>query len=216
MRMQPLPCNTSNASSLHQGVPDLPWKATFILLNEVPLKRTGSFCAVSFVACTWAFSSPGYSTVFDGGIVHMRGSIAAEACSVSTGDRDFIVDMGEFRSNQFEGVGSYASPVAFDITLAECDSSVSKRVAINFLGISDDKDPLVLRAGYGINPASGVGLAIFDSEGNIVPPNVMHLIGDYSSRGERSLHFIARYRATSHQITGGNADAFAWLTLSYL
>lgn len=146
----------------------------------------------------------------------MRGAITAEACSVSTGDRDFFVNMGEFRSNQFEGLGSYAPPVSFEITLTECDKDVSTRIAINFLGVSDGKDPLVLKAGSGINAASGVGLAIFDSEGNILPPNALPRIIDYFSRGERSLRFIARYRATSYQVTGGNADAFAWLTLSYL
>lgn len=179
------------------------------------MKTTALFYAVSFLVCTYAFASHTYSVVVDGGMVHMRGAITAEACSVSTANRDFFVNMGEFRSNQFSGLGSYAPPVPFEITLTECDVEVSKRIAINFLGVSDGKDPLVLKAGSGINSASGVGLAIFDSEGNIIPPNALPYTVNYLSRKERSLRFIARYRATSYQVTGGNADAFAWVTLSY-
>lgn len=153
--------------------------------------------------------------VIDGGMVRLRGAITAPACTVAAGSGNQIVEMGQLRSNQFAGLGSYASPVPFELSLTQCSTAVYEQVAITFLGVSDGKDPLVLRAGQGANAATGVGLAIFDSTGDIIPPNAQPRSLGYLSNGDTPLHFTARYRATSRQVTGGNADASAWFALSY-
>lgn len=145
----------------------------------------------------------------------MRGSIAAPACSVSAGSEAQVVDMGQFRSNQFGELGSYASPVPFVIDLTDCNASMRERVAIAFKGISDGKDPLVFRTGNGADMRPGVGLAIFDSQGDIIPPNALPRTVASLPRAEMSLHFTARYRATSRLVSGGNADAWTWFTLTY-
>jgi len=186
----------------------------FITISEVLLKTTALLRAVSFLACASSFASNQLPVIMDGGRVQMRGAIAAAACSVSA-NQSFFVKMGTFRSNQFDGLGSYAPSVPFEIALDECNTEISERITVNFLGIPDGKDPLVLQAGGAVNSASGVGVAIFDSDGNIIRPNGLPHEVVYRKGEERSLHFFARYRATSYQVTGGNADAFAWLTLSY-
>ncbi|MBZ7195143.1 fimbrial protein, partial [Klebsiella oxytoca] len=33
--------------------------------------------------------------------------------------------------------------------------------------------------------------------------------------GPTTLHFVAKYRATGHQVTGGAANAQAWFSLTY-
>ncbi len=156
-----------------------------------------------------------HHVVIDGGITHFRGVLTAEACTVSTDSRSQTVNMGQLRSNQFSGVGSLTSPVGFTIRLTECSTAVSDQVGVTFFGVTDGKDPKVLKAGEGMNAATGVGLALFDEQGQIIVPNMQSLIWSRLHEGDNSLRFHARYRATSRQVTGGNADAFTWFALTY-
>ncbi|EFN4431320.1 TPA: fimbrial protein [Escherichia coli] len=156
-----------------------------------------------------------HHVVIDGGITHFRGVLTAEACTVSTDSRSQTVDMGPLRSNQFNGVGSLTSPVSFSIRLTECSTAVSDQVGVAFYGVTDGKDPQVLKAGEGSSAATGVGLALFDEQGQIIVPNTQPRIWNRLHDGDNSLRFHARYRATSRQVTGGNADAFTWFALTY-
>lgn len=157
----------------------------------------------------------GWNVVIDGGITHFRGGLIAEACTVSTDSRHQTVDMGQLRSNQFRGVGSLTSPVGFSIRLTECSTAVSDRVVVTFTGVTDSRDPQVLKAGEGVNAATGVGLAIFDEQGEIVVPNTQPRVWSHLHEGDNRLQFLARYRATDSQVTGGNADALTWFELTY-
>lgn len=156
-----------------------------------------------------------HNVVIDGGIAHFRGSLTAEACTVSTDSTSQTVNMGQFRSNQFNGVGSLASPVSFTVRLTECSTAVSSHAGVTFFGVVDGKDPLVLKAGMGANAATGVGLALFDERGEIITPNSQPRVWSQLGEGDNSLRFHARYRATSRQVIGGNADAFTWFALTY-
>lgn len=162
-----------------------------------------------------ALAGDRHHVVIDGGITHFRGSLTAEACTVATDSQNQTVDMGQLRSNQFSGVGSLTSPVGFSIRLTECSTAVSDQVGVTFFGVTDGKDPLVLKAGEGVNAATGVGLALFDEQGQIIAPNTQPRIWSRLHEGDNSLRFHARYRATSRQVTGGNADAFTWFALTY-
>lgn len=156
-----------------------------------------------------------HHVVIDGGMTHFRGVLTAEACTVATDSRSQTVNMGQLRSNQFSGVGSLTSPVGFSIRLTECSTAVSDQVGIMFIGVTDGKDPQVLKAGEGVNAATGVGLALFDERGQIIVPNMQPRVWSRLHEGDNSLRFHARYRATSRQVTGGNADAFTWFALTY-
>jgi len=156
-----------------------------------------------------------HHVVIDGGIAHFRGVLTAEACAVSTDSRSQTVDMGQLRSNQFSGVGSLTSPVGFSIRLTECSTAVSEQVGVTFFGVTDGKDPQVFKAGKGVNAATGVGLALFDEQGQIIVPNTQPRVWSRLHEGDNSLRFHARYRATSRQVTGGNADALTWFALTY-
>ncbi|EBO9655749.1 fimbrial protein [Salmonella enterica subsp. enterica serovar Berlin] len=162
-----------------------------------------------------AFARDNQFATIDGGIVRMRGAIIAATCSIFTDNDKQIIEMGKLRTNQFGGYGSYTPAVPFSIKLADCQPTNKGKIAITFSGIADGKDPLVLRAGTGINAARGVGVAIFDNKDNIVPPNsISQPISDMQGN-DIVLQFTARYRATSGYVTGGNADAWTWLTVSY-
>lgn len=178
-------------------------------------KQLCASVALLLMASGEALAGNRHHVVIDGGITHFRGVLTAEACTVSTDSRSLTVNMGQLRSNQFSGVGSLTSPVGFSIYLTECSTAVSDQVGVTFSGVTDGKDPLALKAGEGINAATGVGLALFDEHGQIIAPNTQPLAWNRLHEGDNSLRFHARYRATSLQVTGGNADAFTWFTLIY-
>ncbi|WP_409231233.1 fimbrial protein [Serratia bockelmannii] len=171
--------------------------------------------ALLLMVSTGALAGNRHHVVIDGGIAHFRGVLTAEACTVSTDSRSQTVNMGQLRSNQFSGVGSLTSPVGFSIRLTECSTAVSDQVGVTFFGVTDGKDPQVLKAGEGVNAATGVGLALFDEQGQIIVPNMQPRVWSRLHEGDNSLRFHARYRATSRQVTGGNADAFTWFALTY-
>lgn len=145
----------------------------------------------------------------------MKGGIISTGCSVSVGDTVKIVNMGEFRSNQFAGVGSYSESIPFHITLYECKKEILQQLTITFKGIADGKDPLVFKSGEGDEVVSGVGLAILDLNGEIIPPNTPFHLAFREINEVSELHFSSRYRATSRQVSGGNANTLIWFSLSY-
>jgi len=157
----------------------------------------------------------GHPVFIDGGNVHLRGAITAETCSISTGHGMTVVDMGQLRSNQFSGIATYGPPVPFSLFLTGCRRDINDRIAITFQGVADGKDPQVLEVKPGINTASGVGLAIFDRDGEMITPNALPHTVVAVNNNPLTLRFIARYRATSRHVVGGQADVWTHFTVSY-
>ncbi|HEM7145534.1 TPA: fimbrial protein [Providencia stuartii] len=152
---------------------------------------------------------------FPGGGMRFQGELIAEACSVETSDRSLIVNMGQLRTNMLNASGQDTDPVIFDIHLRECSAVASEYVSITFAGIANDKNPAIFAIDNGPNTATGVGLAIFDSKDTLIPINSSPRKIERVSNGDMTLHFVAKYRATSDQITGGKADAQALFSLTY-
>lgn len=76
-----------------------------------------------------------------GGDVEFQGAVVNAACAVDAGSEDLTVEMGQVRSNEFHGLGSWTDPQAFTITLKDCDTTVSQQVSVAFRGLTDGKDP---------------------------------------------------------------------------
>lgn len=162
------------------------------------------------------FAGASYHVIIDGGALRLRGALVAPACTVATESRNLTVDMGQIRSNQFHGAGSDALPVPFFIRLTDCTTVASQNVGITFWGQSNAVNPHILRITPHINAAQGVGIALFTAKGESVYPNTtlpaVHTLHD----GDNRLQFIAKYRATQPEVTGGIAEATAWFSLTYL
>ncbi|MBP6123885.1 MULTISPECIES: fimbrial protein [Providencia] len=150
-----------------------------------------------------------------GGGMRFQGELIAEACSVDTSDRMLTVNMGQLRTNMLHAPGQDTAPVIFDIHLRECSNAVSESVSITFSGVANDKNPDIFSIGEGPDTATGMGLAIFDSKNTLIPINSSPRKISQLSNGDMTLHFIAKYRATSYQITGGKANAEALFSLTY-
>ena len=62
---------------------------------------------------------------------------------------------------------------------------------------------------------SSIGVALFDKEDRLIPLNSPAGAWSRLYTGPTTLHFVAKYRATGHQVTGGAANAQAWFSLTY-
>lgn len=150
-----------------------------------------------------------------GGSMRFQGLIMASSCHVEAGDRQMTVNLGQISSNRFHAVGEDSNPIPFAIHLQDCSTAVSQHVGVTFHGVADGKNPDVLSVGEGPGIASGIGIALFDSQGQQLPLNrpAERWISLY--RGPTTLNFVAKYRATGRQVTGGAANAQAWFSLTY-
>lgn len=157
-----------------------------------------------------------WTTELPGGGMRFQGLIIAEACKVETSDIQMTVNMGQVRSNAFHSTGEDVNPVAFDIHLQDCDAAVSQRIGVAFYGVPDNRNPDILSIGKGPGSADGLGIALFDTNGNLIPLNTPASGTVRIYDGPTTLHFVAKYRSTAQRVTGGVANAQAWFSLTYL
>ncbi|OAT36728.1 fimbrial protein [Proteus myxofaciens] len=151
-----------------------------------------------------------------GGEMRFYGELIAEACSVAISDQSMIVNMGQLSTNKLTAPGQDSDPIKFDIHLQECNHEISKFVSITFLGVANDINHDILSVDNGDDSAKGVGIAIFDSNNNLIPINSLPMkVALLNKEREMTLHFMTKYRATSYNIMGGKADAYADFLLTY-
>ena len=102
-----------------------------------------------------------HTVVIDGGKVHLRGELVNGGCAVAPDSQNMRVDMGQYRTNAFSGVGSFSTVnVPFTVRLLDCSVDVSRTVGIQFQGVTPAEDPQVFLATSrpGETPvSSGVG-----------------------------------------------------------
>ena len=156
-----------------------------------------------------------WNVTLPGGNMRFQGEIIAESCRVEAGDRQMVVTMGQIASNRFHATGEDAISVPFDIHLQECNTAVSQHVGVAFTGVADGKNPDVLSVGEGPGIATGIGIALFDKDNSLIPLNQPPRRWMQIYTGPTTLHFVAKYRATGKQVTGGVANAQASFSLTY-
>lgn len=157
--------------------------------------------------------------VIHGGEVHMQGALVNGGCAVAPESQEMTVQMGQYPSHIFNGVGSYAPPsIPFSIRLTNCHPEVYEHVGIAFKGATSAEDPLVFLATSSVSgndASSGIGLAIFDQKQQLIIPNSEPASYSQKITQEINFHFTARYRLVSKHILPGNIRTDVWFTLVY-
>ncbi|SLM61974.1 MULTISPECIES: fimbrial protein [Dickeya] len=156
-----------------------------------------------------------WNVVLPGGNMRFQGEIIAESCRVEAADQHMTVLMGQMPDNRLQGIGSDAGAVPFVIHLLDCNPTVRERVGVAFQGVADSANPDVLAIADGPQAARGVGVALFNAENRLIALNREPQTWARLSPGSVDLHFVAKYRATRHEISGGVANAQAWFSLTY-
>lgn len=108
------------------------------------MTRTGTLLLL-----TLAMAGPvsAHTVVIDGGKVHLRGELVNGGCAVAPDSQNMRIDMGQYRTNSFSGVGSFSTVnVPFTVRLLDCSVDVSRTVGIQFQGVTPAEDPQVFLA----------------------------------------------------------------------
>ncbi|MFL4368458.1 fimbrial protein [Enterobacter asburiae] len=155
------------------------------------------------------------NVTINGGNIKFHGQVVAAPCSVKSDDINKMLEMGQVRTNNFPTKGTWYDPVAFQIHLEDCDTTVRSTVALRFDGISDANDPQVFEAGHGAGAAQGIGLGIFDYTGRLLVPNTQPKNFFPLIDGENVLHFTAKYRSTLEHVKSGDASGTVWFKMIY-
>lgn len=178
--------------------------------------RTLPLLALLFSTLTPAFA---HTVVVDGGRVKLRGELVNSACAVAPDSQAMRVEMGQYRTNTFGGVGSFSTvTVPFSLHLVECQPDVASLVGVSFQGLSPSEDPQVFVASAqatGMPGESGLGLALFDPQQRLIIPNASPNYYLPITTKEMTLHFSARYRVISLPLVPGNLLTDVWFTLVY-
>lgn len=160
-----------------------------------------------------------HTVVVDGGQVRIRGELVNGGCAVAPESQNLRVDMGQYRTNSFAGVGSFSTvDVPFTLRLVDCSADVSNSVGIMFQGVTPAEDPQVFlatsRPGES-RVSSGIGLALFDDRQRQIIPNATTSNVQQIDVSELTFHYSARYRAISEHLVPGNIQSDVWFTLIY-
>ena len=96
------------------------------------MTRTGTLLLLTLaMACP----ASAHTVVIEGGKVHLRGELVNGGCAVAPDSQNMRIDMGQYRTNSFSGVGSFSTVnVPFTVRLLDCSVDVSRTVGIQFQG----------------------------------------------------------------------------------
>ena len=180
------------------------------------MTRTGTLLLLTL---TMACQASAHTVVIDGGKVHLRGELVNGGCAVAPDSQNMRIEMGQYRTNSFSGVGSFSTVnVPFTVRLLDCSVDVSRTVGIQFQGVTPAEDPQVFLATSrpGESPiSSGVGLALFDEQQRQIIPNATAVSWLPVNTSELAFHFSARSRAISEHLEPGKIQSDVWFTLIY-
>ncbi|CNG95563.1 putative mannose-resistant/Proteus-like fimbrial protein [Yersinia thracica] len=158
-----------------------------------------------------------YAAEVAGGTINFNGSVVTTACAVSSNSANINVEMGQVRTAALSAAASEASTMKkFSIVLEDCDSTVSKDVAVTFSGIPNNDDPTSLAVGSngGTGTAQNVAVRLYSELGTVIK------LGEASSAvalrdGLNTLIFGAKYYSPTGGATAGDASTVATYTLTY-
>lgn len=149
------------------------------------------------------------------GSVSFKGQIINAACNVSVnGNKDSIVDLGQWPTSTFKAAGDKTIPQPFQLDVSEC---VPGNFKFNFTGTSDSTNPKLLK----VSAAQGVGIAIANADAitNTVAINTNAGTDSNANltiatdKKAGSLPLQAYYQSTLDAVTAGEANATVRVTL---
>lgn len=170
---------------------------------------------LKYVLIILSFSSS-LSFAVDGEIKFV-GSIIPTACSIDTDSVHKVVNMGKVSASSFNNKNSVAAATPFRITLSNCPTDY-KKIQFKFDGKTDQSNPSLLSLSNNptSTPATGIAVALYE-ENSIrrIPLNGSTQFKEISPSKTVEMNFVAKYIATSDQVTPGSADALAHFSIIY-
>jgi type 1 fimbria pilin len=180
---------------------------------------------IPFIFFSFDLSARNHVVTIRGGDVHIRGILAEGGCEVSSESEDMHVNMGQYTTSMFKGTGSESTlHIPFSIHLTNCNPVVANNAKVSFYGVSDPKDPNAFLVSsmedvpFGISGKdgfTGLGLIIFDENGQSVVPNMQPELNHKIEGKDVIFPFTAHYRATSQMTYPSSLHSDVWFRVTY-
>ncbi|MDK7100073.1 fimbrial protein [Klebsiella aerogenes] len=171
-----------------------------------------NFVVIAYLLFSGATMTEASEKVSGWGRVSMQGSIIDSACSIDTDSLEQTIDMDTIATSEIIRNGQGRSK-SFSINLVNCslkqsDNSDWYQFQITFDGDHDGKL-------FGVNgSASGVGLQIIDSFGNVAMPGDAMPLMDLVP-GDMRLNYNMKLMANSHVLKAGSYYSHIRFKLDY-
>ncbi|MGU3522348.1 fimbrial protein [Enterobacteriaceae bacterium C23F] len=147
--------------------------------------------------------------------LQITGTIISRTCTVSADSKTIQVEMGNISSKQFTRVGEGGNYVPFTLHLEKCGSEANK-VSVTFSGTANGANPALLALTADDASATGVAIAIYDSQKALIPVNTATQPTNLTPLSANvSLPFYARVLAVDTSVRSGMANATALFSLAY-
>lgn len=188
-------------------------------MKKLLLVSMSAILAASFVHADDGETTESKANTVNGGTVNFKGEFVNAACVVSSDTANQTVELGQNRTASLTAVGQETAKVPFEIKLVNCDPEVSTTAAFAFYGTanSTNKNLLnVVASSANAQGAQGVGIAIYDASGEILPPDGATFSAPTNLvEGNTTVNFTANYMATADKVTAGEANASANFVIKY-
>lgn len=104
--------------------------------------------------------------------VYFSGTLVDDACTVEVGSEgdNQVVDLKSIIT-KYLYINKSSYPEKFSIHLKECDTSISEKATLTFLGTEDGEQPGLLKMEGTTMPISGVAIKIEEDDGTLLPVN---------------------------------------------
>lgn len=176
------------------------------------MKKIFAVTAVTVAMGFISFANAATPASGNPGTVRFIGEIVSGACGIDANSMDQTVSLGQVPSNSFKAIGDRSTPVKFDITLTDCDTSTQKNARFTFSGVQDPAVP-ALFATTGL--AENVGIRLQASAGEMLENGKEQVSPVVLQNGNNVVSFAAMYEATAATVTTGEADSVANFTVAY-
>ncbi|AKH65331.1 MULTISPECIES: fimbrial protein [Photorhabdus] len=138
--------------------------------------------------------------------------IITKSCSLK--DTNITVPMGDIKKSDFSGINSTAGGKDFEVIL-DCDDNVQIQLMLDGKKAKNRLNHVwALDQNYNRTTASGVGIQILYNNQPVIIHSQINIGNSYSG-GKYSIPLRARYFQTDRNITPGQANATATMTLIY-
>lgn len=149
-------------------------------------------------------------------VLEFQGKIVESSCVVDLTNHDFTVTLDKIGTNLFRIAGDEAAPVDFTIDLRMCTSPTRNNISVLFQGDEDPQNTQILAVRQQRDSATGLGIAIYDMQNNLIPINRPYRLFTTNSRVlENTEKFVVRYKSTSLNVLPGRVNAEAKLLFIY-
>lgn len=149
------------------------------------------------------------------GEINISGKIVDKTCTVSANSAQFLVSLGSVASKQFARSGDGTRYEPFSLHLEKCGATAS-HVSVTFTGTPDSHDSSLLALTQETGSATGMGIALYDSNKNQIPmmqPEAGKELEPHQATV--TLNFYARYLANGDVVSAGEANASTTFVLNY-